>query len=41
MHYQGIACTESLDMGLTSAEGKKLECFKCEPNNIFMSTMKI
>ncbi len=24
MHSQGIACTRSLDMGLTSAEGQKL-----------------
>jgi hypothetical protein len=28
MHCQGIACTRSFDMGLTSADGQKLECFK-------------
>ncbi len=27
MHCQGIACTRSFYVGLTSAEGKKLECF--------------
>jgi hypothetical protein len=28
MHCQGIACTRQFEMGLTSAEGKKLEYFK-------------
>jgi hypothetical protein len=26
LHYQGIACTRSFDMGLTSAEVQKLAC---------------
>ncbi len=41
IHCQGIACVCSLDMGLTSAEGQKLDCFKCAANNIFISTLKI
>ena len=41
MHFQGIAWTRSFDMGLTSAEGQKLECFKLRANNIFMRGMKI
>jgi hypothetical protein len=32
MHFQGIACTRSFDMGWTSAEGKMLECFKWASN---------
>ncbi len=28
MHCQSIACTSSMYMGLTSAEGKKIGCFK-------------
>ncbi len=28
MHCQGIACTRTLDVGLTSAKSQKLECFK-------------
>ncbi len=28
MHCQGITCTRSFDMGLKSAEGQNLECFK-------------
>ncbi len=28
MHCWGIACTKSLDMGLTTAKDKKLDCFK-------------
>jgi len=32
MHFQGIACTRSFDMGWTSAEGKMLECFKWDSN---------
>ena len=27
MHCRGIACTRSFNMGLSSAEGKKLDCF--------------
>jgi hypothetical protein len=27
MHCQGIACTRSAYIGLTSVEGQKLECF--------------
>jgi hypothetical protein len=41
MHCQGIAWTCSLDMGLSSAEGQKLQSFKCAANNIFISTGKI
>jgi hypothetical protein len=37
----GIACTRSFHTGLTSAEGKNLECFKQSANNIFIITMKI
>ncbi len=32
MHCQGIAYTRSFNMGLTSAECQKLECFKIIPN---------
>ncbi len=32
---QGIACTRSFDMGLTSAEGQKLGSFKWSANNTF------
>ncbi len=28
MHCQGTACIRTFNMGLTSAEGQKLECFK-------------
>ncbi len=38
---QDFACTRSFGMGLTSAEGQKLECFKLTANNIFISTMHI
>jgi hypothetical protein len=41
MHCQGIACTESFDMGLTPAEGQKLECFKWTPNNTFIIALEI
>jgi hypothetical protein len=34
MHCQGIACIRSFDMGLTTAEVKKLECFTKTGNNI-------
>jgi hypothetical protein len=33
MHCRGNECTRSIDIGLTSAEGKKLECFKWIANN--------
>ncbi len=36
-----IARTSSFYMGLTSAEGQKLECFKCTGNYIFLIAMKI
>ncbi len=35
MHCKGISCTRSFNVGLTSAEGQKLECFKRTANNIF------
>jgi hypothetical protein len=35
-----IACAVSFDMGLKSAEGPKIECFKLTENNIFILTMK-
>jgi hypothetical protein len=44
MYWQGIACTGSLEMGLASAEGKKLECFERRKNNFLMKfgfTMKL
>jgi hypothetical protein len=34
-------CTRSSDMGLTSPEGQKLECFESIAKNTFLSTMKI
>ncbi len=40
MHCKGTACTTSFDMGLTSAEGQKLECFKLMTNYNFISSMK-
>jgi hypothetical protein len=40
MNWKAIICTRSMDIGLTRAEGQKLECFK-KANNIFVSTMKI
>ncbi len=40
MHCQGIACTRSFYVGLTSAGGKKLECFKRTVNKIFLNAMK-
>jgi hypothetical protein len=39
MHCQVIPCTGLFDMGLTSAEGQKLECFKWATNNIFITIM--
>ncbi len=36
-----FAYSRALDMGLTSAEGQKLECFKWAANNVLISTMKI
>jgi hypothetical protein len=41
IHCQGIAYTRPLDVGLSSAEGQKLECLKGATNDIFTSTMKI
>ncbi len=41
MHCQGIACTRSFDMGLTSTVVQKLDCFNYIGNNIFISSMKI
>ncbi len=41
MHCQGIACISSFDLGLLSADGQKLECFKWTTNNICESTMII
>jgi len=46
MREQGSVCrtfaySRALDMGLTSAEGQKLECFKWAANNVLISTMKI
>jgi hypothetical protein len=37
MHCQGIACTRSVDTGLTSAEGQKLKYLKLSANYIFTS----
>jgi hypothetical protein len=34
MHLQGIACTRSFDISLTSVEGQKLDCFKLTAKNI-------
>jgi len=41
MYCRDISFIRSFDLGLTSAEGQKLECFKWAANNIFISTMKI
>ncbi len=41
MHCLCIACTRSFYMGFTSAEGKKLECFKLTVNDISKFTMKL
>ncbi len=41
MHCLGIACTISFDMGLTSTEGLKQECFKTTTYNVFINTLKI
>jgi hypothetical protein len=41
MHCQDIACIRSFDMGLASAEVKKLGCCKWAGNNILIGTMKI
>jgi hypothetical protein len=41
IHCKGITCTRPFYMGLTLAEGKKLECFEWAANNIFMSAVKI
>jgi len=39
--YREQTCTWSFYMGLTSAEGQKLECFKWTTNNVFKRSMKI
>ncbi len=39
MHCQGIACTRLFYMGLTSAEGQKLECFKWTENHTFINIL--
>jgi hypothetical protein len=41
MHRQDIAYARSFSMGLTLADGKKLECFKLKANSIFISTEEI
>jgi hypothetical protein len=43
IHTEGanMQCSRSFDMGLTSADGKKLECFKWTAKYIFISVMKI
>jgi len=41
MHCQGIVYTRSFDMGIASAEGQELWCFRLAANNIFINTMKI
>jgi hypothetical protein len=41
MHCRIIACTRSFDMGLISAEGLKLECFKQIAINIYISAVKV
>jgi hypothetical protein len=38
---RALTCTRLFDMGLTSAESKKLECFNKEANNILISSVKI
>ncbi len=41
MHCKNVACDMSFNMGLTSVEGQKLECFKSTTNNIIIATMNI
>jgi hypothetical protein len=41
MHCHSTACTRSFDVGSTSAEGHKLQCFTRKANNIFTRTIKI
>jgi hypothetical protein len=41
MILQGIACTASFCMGLTTAEGQKRGCLKSTAINIFTATVKI
>ncbi len=36
----GNACTRSIEMGLTSAEGQKLQCFKITTNIIFIGNIE-
>jgi hypothetical protein len=40
MHCQVISCTRSFDMGLATAEGQKLDCFKCTANFIYINSWK-
>ncbi len=40
-NYHVITCTRSFDMGLTSAEGLRLECFNLTVNNTFIINIKI
>ncbi len=40
MHCQGTACARQVDMGLTSAEIQKLECFKWGANYILWTMQK-
>ncbi len=37
----GTACARSFYMGLMSADGQKLQCFKGTGKNTYVSTMKI
>ncbi len=41
IHCHSVAWARSFDVGLTSAEGQKLERFKPTGNIIFLSTLKI
>jgi hypothetical protein len=41
MHFQGMPCTRLFYLGLTSAEGQKLECFKLTANAVFAITLQI
>jgi len=41
MHCHGTACTRSFDVGSTSAEGHKLQCFTKKANDIFTTTIEM
>ncbi len=41
MDCQNFTYTRAFDMGLTSAEGTKLECFKRSAKHILKSNMKL